>query len=396
MARKSLRGDGSIYQCNNKYGYWCAQYTPAPGAKRKYLYGKTEKEVQRKLLALKKSPETLLQTDPTKVSVKTYFNNWLTTYYKNTVKPATYDRTESVIHGTIVPRLGTYLISEITSDQIQRMINDLKSEGKSYSTIKKTYDVLKKIMRHAVLKKDITNDPMAVVACPSVSSFERKEIRALSQEEEKQLLLELDRKWESSQLPAYRYRDIYVLILNTGMRLGEVIALDWSDIDLDNKTISIHKDAIVVRERTSGGEATGKSTLIVQDTPKTSKANRKIPINATALEALRRLQAEANGCPFLVHTKTGKRTMTNTIYRQLCNAYQRCCISGTTVHTLRHTFATRLFERGATVKDVSELLGHASIAITANIYIHVIQERKGDIVKLLDPPDADGAYAHEM
>lgn len=380
--QKSNYSEGSVYQ--RKDGYWVAKYFPRQGAKARYVYGKSEAEARRKLRELKRSPDTLLQKSPAKVAAIEYFKNWLSVYKRPSVKASTYDRIESVINGTIATAFEGMSIGDITSLDCQNVINELTYEGKSFSAVKKVYDTMNACFKHAFLKKDINDNPMLVVECPSASNYESKDARALSVEEEDKLIKELNRKYVSSGGLVYTYRDAYITILNTGLRLGEMVALDWEDIDFESNIIHVRKAAVIVSKRDAAGTATGQQEQIIQPTPKSKSGNRRVPINKKAREALLRLKKDADGSPFVLNTRNHNRTYCNTIFRQLTRAYKNCMIPNAGVHTLRHTFATRLFERGADVKDVSVLLGHAGVGITYNTYIHVIKKRKDDVVRLLD------------
>ena len=378
-------GDGSVFKRAD--GKWVAKYSPRKGVKPKYLYGKTEAEVKRKLRAYKQSPEIIAQVAPSKLSLEEYMWNWLRVFKRPTIKASTYDRNESVIRGTIAPAIGDMHFGSITSLDLQNFINQLMEEGKSYWVIKKAYDTLNDCLDHAVKNGDLTDNPMLTVGAPSKANFEQEDTRALTKEEEKSLLKELERRFVSSGREAYNYRYAYILLLNTGMRLGEVVALDWSDVNFETKTLTISKNAVMVRLRDNEGKSTGRQEQVIQPTPKTKSSNRAIPLNAKAVDALQHLKEYAGDSPFVINTSNHTRPLCGALLKQINLAYKKCGIHDAGIHTLRHTFATRLFERGAQVKDVSVILGHSSIGITANTYIHVIEERKQDIVNLLDDKD---------
>lgn len=377
-------GDGAIYMRSD--GRWAAKYVAYSGAKPKYLYGKSESEVKRKLKQFKQSPEVLSAVAPSKLTLEEYLWEWLRVFKKPTIKQSTYDRLESVIRGTITPEMGWVPVGDLTAKMCQEFINKMLDEGKSYWVIKKAYDTLSNCMEHAVKSGDLSRNPMATVGAPSKANFEQKDTRALSREEEQALLTELERTYASSGRPVYNYRFAFILLLNTGMRLGELLALDWDDVDLGAKTLSISKNAVMVRTRDSKGKAIGKQEQIIQPTPKTKSGNRIIPLNQTAINALRHLKNEAGTSNYVVNTSNFNRPLANALLKQINLAYSRCNITNAGVHTLRHTCATRLFERGAQLKDVSAILGHSSIGVTANTYVHVLADRKQNVVNLLDEP----------
>lgn len=374
-------GEGSIYQ--RKDGYWAAKYFPRAGAKAKYLYGKSEGEVKRKLRELKQSPEVLIQTDPIRMTVEEYFTNWINVYKRPTVKQATFDRMDVVLRKQIKPHIGNLQMGAVTSDDCQNLITTLTEEGLSFTVVKKAFDMMNSCFLHATIKKDIPENPMLVVQGPSASMFESKDIRALTEEEEKKLLEELKRNWSTGN-SMYSYRDVFIVMLNTGVREGEMVALDWEDIDFEDKLMNVHKTVVMIKGRDKTGQLTGKCWQAVQDTPKTKSGNRMVPLNEKALTALKRLRKAYPDSKHVVTSETGSRPVVNVLQKQLKRAASRCDMVNVTPHTLRHTFATRLFERGADVKTVSAILGHSSVNITYNTYIHVIKEKKMDVVSLLD------------
>lgn len=379
--KKATYGNGSIYQRAD--GMWAAKYKPTPYSKTKYLYAKTERGVRQKLNDLKNAPETLITTSPKDILLIDYITIWFRTYKRPKIKQSTFDRLDAVIRNQITPKFKYRLLKDISSDEFQQFINDLVESGLSYSVVKKSYDILNSCLKHATLKGDIPKNPMELVQGPSPSGFESKQVRALTAEEEKAILQELETKWTTGNL-RYPYKDAFIIMLNTGLREGELVALDWDDIDFESKTIKVHKTTVMIKDRLPDGRLSGRCHQEVQYTPKTKSGNRDVPINNHALAALERLHEANSGSQYVLSTENKNRPVVNVLYKQLKRAADRCGIYGISPHTLRHTFATRLFEKGANVKDVSVILGHSNVNITYNTYIHVIRERKDDVVALLN------------
>lgn len=257
------------------------------------------------------------------------------------------------------------------------------------STVKKVHDTMNDCFKYAVLKRELEFSPMDTVKMMPKDQFATKRkdeenARHLTEKEVKIYLGELQRTTASIGSYIYRYRDAFIVLLNTGMREGELIALNWSDIDFEAREISITKTAVTVQKRDANGELTSGIKQIIQESPKTHNSRRTIPMNTATYEALLRLKEQAKDSEYLLPTATGERLLASSLRKQYKIATRNCGIEGTSLHSLRHTFATRLFECGADVKDVSALLGHTSVTITYNTYIHVIRERKTNIVNLLD------------
>lgn len=173
------------------------------------------------------------------------------------------------------------------------------------------------------------------------------------------------------------------LILNTGLRMGEALALRWSDVNLQKKTVSVTKNLATVKNRSGKGP---KFTLVLQERPKTASGKRIVPLNRAALAALEDLKTAPGYSPdgFIIHTKDGSPVMPRTFEQMLELMCAAAGIRRTGVHALRHTYATRLFEKGVDIKVISELLGHSSTEITYRIYVHVIDALKESAVEALD------------
>lgn len=391
MANSSLNG----YVFQTKTGEWrgkLALIDPATQKKigtKVFYRGKSEADIRRKMREYAGNPINYTGTTVGGANAYEYFRKWADNYKKRRLKPTSYDRLDAVLRLYIEPEFSVYKLSEITADNCDKLLTDLRDRGLSYSTVKKVYDAMNDCFGYAVDKHELLFSPMQALSMLPKRTFTTKkkdgeQARHLTQDEWKSFQAEIDRKTAATGRQVYRYRDAFILDVNTGMRIGELIGLDWSDVDFKNRTVSITKNAAMVKERDANGSPVGKVKQIIQDTPKTSKSNRIVPLNQTAIGALERLKEQAHGSAFVFPTQTGARLVMNSLEKQYGIIANHCGIEGTSFHSLRHTFATRLFEKGVDVKKVSELLGHASVAITYNTYIHVIQESKADAVELLD------------
>lgn len=178
------------------------------------------------------------------------------------------------------------------------------------------------------------------------------------------------------------YGNLFLFALNTGMRCGEIVALSWNDINFDKKIICVSKTASTVKNREDNADT---KTKIVIDSAKTEKSVREIPMNRIAEKILREQKTKPESAVFVFSSKA----CTILIERNITHAYHgtlnRANLPNTfTVHTLKHTFATRLLEKGANAKVVSDILGHSSIQVTLDIYSHVMPNMKRDVISLLD------------
>lgn len=381
MAKRD-NGTGTIYQRTN--GSWVGKIylgrDETGKEKFKYLSGKTEGEVKRKIREYNQSST---QIDTKKVTVEAYLLNWLQTYKKGTVKLSSYDAIERTIRHQIAPNIGMIQIQQLTSDDIQRFLNKLKDGDKySHSTVKKAHDCLHAALLHATIKKDIAENPMLLVKMPDKKLFQPKEIRFFTKEECSLIIEESSRQYKTGS-PVYIYGDAYVLMLHTGIRLGEAIGLKKTDWNKDDNTLHIQRNIQSVSKRDDdGNRLIGKH--LVFNTTKTYSGDRIIPLNKAATDSLERLCKQHPDSEYIICSSKGDvippERLERTFYRMLKNIG----ISQTGTHSLRHTFASMLFAKGTDVKTVSELLGHASIQITLNTYVHLIGKPKHNAVAKLD------------
>lgn len=374
------KGMGTIWKKEN--GTWMGRVSIGTSAdgKRKFksFSGKTEAEVKRKIREYNKSEHV----DPNKTSLETYAYNWLTTYKKNTIKDTSYDRLEMTVRNYIVPHLGYIRLQELTADDIQKMLQTLKDSGYSYSTIKKAYNCMGELMRHAAIRGDIVRDPMLLVNMLSQDGFEKKEIRFFNKKECALITEEAMREYSTGRR-VYVYGDVFILALNTGLRLGELLALEKSDWDQDAKTLTVKRNLQFVRNRDDDGNVAQGRRAVINST-KTYSGNRVVPLNIRATEALERLCAEHPNSKYIICSTKGTMVPHERIDRTFDFMLSNLGIEKAGIHSLRHTFASMLFANGKDIKTISQLLGHATIQITMNTYIHLFEKVDHDAVASLD------------
>lgn len=376
MAQKRDNGMGTIYQRSN--GSWVGKIylgkEPSGKEKFKYLSGKTSGEVKRKIREFNQSGTLEYKQS---LPFEEYILSWLRIYKLESIRASSYDRLESTIKNQILPELGSRPIGSINSGDIQMLINRLKSKGLSHSTVKKTYDCLNMIFRHAAYAEDIQKNPMPLVKMPPKALFETKEIRFFDKNECNLIMEEAQRKYKTGK-PVYIYGDVYVLILNTGLRMGEAISLRKEDWDKDKKTLHIRRNIQFVSKREDGVKQVGRKA--VTNATKTYSGNRVIPLNNTATAALERLCAAHPEVDNIVGDSNGNiippERLERTFYRMLNNLKMERC----GMHSLRHTFASMLYAAGTDIKTISSLLGHANTQITINTYVHLFREIDHDAV----------------
>ena len=332
--------------------------------------GKVETGVKREHLnadAQISAPVMLGAATPDKgMLLADYALNWLETYKKGKIRPSSYERYQFCLQLLCKDELAHMDIRSIRLEDIQMYVNRL--EDMSASTIKKQKLLLSQVLEHAVLTDLIQRNPVQGAQMPP-QSHNTKVVYPYEKDEQEMLVAAFTE--EKNGGPRLRYGFGCVLILETGLRAGEALALDWSDIDEERRLLKVSKNMVRVD---------GKN--LVQRATKTASGKRTVPLNSRALEAIQHLKAQqVEGCPFVFATQTGEHVS----YRHLLATMEKACeaagVEHRGLHALRHSFASNLYARGVEVKIISKLLGHASVEITYNRYIHFFEGEIDDTLR---------------
>ncbi|MFW5677465.1 MAG: tyrosine-type recombinase/integrase [Acetivibrio ethanolgignens] len=228
MAKRG-QGEGTISKRPD--GTWWGRislgYDENGKRKRKAFYGKTRKEVQEKLTAALAEINNDTYIEPSKMTVGQWMDIWLKEYKFNSIKPSTYDLYNQRVEAYIVPKLGGCKLQDLRNDIVQRFINSLVEKGLSSSVVTGTYMILHGALDQAVENGLLAKNPASKIKLPKV---EHKKTRVFTPEEQ-----------EAFVKAAWKYRngDMFVLMLATGLRVGEAIALTWDDIDLENRLLKL-------------------------------------------------------------------------------------------------------------------------------------------------------------
>ena len=354
----------SIWKRND--GRWEARYIKGRDPSGKAIYGsvyaKTYSEVKRKKEeALIRRKEYSSEVFPPK-SLTGIIEEYLDDH-RFEIKPSTYARYIEIADKHLIPDLGSVNISEFTKEAGNRYIKGLLSNGKAEGvglapkTVKDIVSLLKLVLRYAEDKKYVHSAPTML----SMPKQARQQIQILAPSQRECL-----ESYVCSTSDSYKF-GVY-LCLYTGMRIGEVCALQWRDIDSVNSTISVNKT--ILRVKNVNGSS-GKKTRILINSPKTPSSERLIPLPEALNKKLLKLKEESSPSEnSYVLTGTEKFIEPRNYYERY-KRYLRCCdLDGFNFHALRHTFATRCIEAGVDPKVLSEILGHASVRITLDRYVH--------------------------
>ena len=343
--------------------------------------GATKKEVERKLEEFK--IRTLKkEVIPQKIFVNTYIEKWMETVKRPSLKAASFDRLERTYLTQIKDsRVGRCQLGNITSMDVQGLINE-KSRTLSYSSLKKIYEVLNGCFEYAVICREMDFNPVRAVQMPKKENLNKKEkqMGVFSKEELTRIENVAAITYQSGEV-RYRHTWFFLLLANTGLRAGEAIALRWDNIDLDKGFIHVKQNASVVKCR-DGKE---NKYQVVITTVKTKTGNRIVPCNEKALQALRALQDYQKShhihSDYVDCNDKGELLSQQTLPKILKAILKAADVPYRSVHSFRHTFATNLIQAGVDVKVVSQLLGHSSVKITYDTYVHMGVDRAIEAVK---------------
>lgn len=306
---------------------------------------------------------------------KEFAVDWLSDHY-NYVKKSTFGTYSTIMFNHLIPYLGDFPISSINQKEINQLTVHLMNHGRmdnkgglSEKSIKDILIVLKICLRDAEEKnlKQTSNYKNNIIR-----KTKPKHCNILSKDEQKQL--------QEYILNHPSNRNIGILfMLQTGIRIGELCAIQWKDIDLTNRSVSITKtlQRIFVKNKTGGN-----TTQVIITSPKSVSSQRTIPMSKLLIEAIEKLNIQEPEIYFLTGTLkyTEPRTYLN-YYKKILNCAD---ISYINLHGLRHTFATRCIESGGDSKTVSELLGHSNVQLTMNLYVHPQIELKRKCVEMVN------------
>ncbi len=358
----------NIYK--RKDGRWEARYIyayKADGkAQYKYIYAPTYTEVKTKLLFYRSSKYEELQVSKSKEKYCYWLDEWLRSK-KLSVKESTYMRYSKAIENHIKPLLGKYPIDKISTELMERYVTDKLQKGKidasgglSAKTMSDILVIIKESFKYA------KSYGINIVCDFDRISFKKsqKEMRVLTLIEEQRLVSVLMDTTD-------RYKMGVFICLYTGIRIGELCALKWKHISLTEKTIKIEQ---TMQRLQYEHTMTDNKTRIVVTEPKSNSAYRTIPLPDFVIEMITPFVGytegyilSENGCSVVE-----PRTMQNRFKSYL----QSGCIEDSNFHALRHTFATRCVEAGFDIKTLSEILGHSSVKITLDKYVHSSMELK--------------------
>lgn len=283
---------------------------------------------------------------------------WMVRYKQNSVKPSTYDRLETSYNALLNYSIANIGIEVLRVEDLQNYINQLVEDGYALTTIKKQYHLIGSFLNYANTEGIVQRPIHHGVKLPAQSAVKKKkkEVVVYSKPEQAALLKVL----RTNERVGY---GAAILMLESGMRVGEALALTWDDVLWDRRAIRVDKTVIRLNNR---------HRMQVQDGAKSYTSNRTIPLSTEALRLLNSLFDQTDDPHGYIFAGEDRRPIS---YEALRYQIQYACAEAKVPykgqHVFRHTFATNCYYRGCDVKILSKLLGHADVAITYNVYINL-------------------------
>lgn len=358
-------GDGSIYQ-DKKRGTWIYQYFDNAGKRRRKRFNTQKEAKEFKRQARSDRDNNILVTS--NETVMSWIVKWLNTYKKPKLRQSSLVRMLQA--AAYLEPLADIPLEELQPLQVQNLYNAL-GKTLSSSSVAKTHRVLFGAYKKAMVLQIIKVNPMEAVEPPIVKTAKKQIFTFLD-------LIHIFRSIRTiknnpeNKSGIHDYHLFFMILLTTGMRVSELLALHWSDIEFKTRTIHVSKS---------------KSKVMTINKPKTAAGDRYIPIIHTptliALKAAKPKNMQRDGQSFVFATKTGNPLDYQRIY-QTWLRIQKLSGMKKTIHTFRHTFATVGLAKGIPITEMSRILGHADVSTTLNMYSHAIPDYNQKIIEMFN------------
>lgn len=368
MGKRRGRGEGAIYQRGD--GLWCASISMGYGLdqkrRRKVIYGKSKKDVQAELVKQLAKAAAGGNIDPDRVTVRQFLTAWQEDTLRGTVRASSYIRYARDL-GHVTRVLGHLQLAKISPAAVQMMITQLEGEGIALTTRRGAIDLLRRAFKQAIKWGMVATNPAMVVDRPKIS---RAAMRVWDADQVARFL-------QAAQATRPRSYALYQLALATGMRKGELLALQWEDVDLKRGALAIKRIL---------SEVNGQMMI---SEPKTAAGRRRIELPARVVEALRRhrelMLAEGHPGPWVFPgERLGKPQFKSVVDADFHAITAAAGVPRLRFHDLRHTAATLLLLLGEHPKVVQERLGHSRVSLTLDVYSHVLPSMQRGAADKLD------------
>ena len=375
MGKRRKKGEGSVRQ--RKDGRWEGRvvigYDEKGLPRTKNVLAKTKRECQEKLKQLR---ETVTGPRTEKVRPEMPFGEWLDFWYQNYVKPqirpTTQANYEAKIYQHIIPELGKIPLNQLAQKDLQQFYARMKTAGRlirteqfgkglSDSMVRGLHAACRSALEKAVQEELIRTNPAVGCKLPPKRG---REMQVLGREELQRFLI---------QAQAEGYYELFLLDLCTGLRRGELLALQWDDLNVQTGALRVERQV----QRIQG--------KLVVSQPKTRASSRSILLPTPVLKILEQYRQSVTSRWMFPSPRKGDSPRDPTAVRKKLSAVlKRAGCPAARFHDLRHTFATSALEHGMDVKTLSTVIGHVSSATTLNVYAHVTDEMRQKAADKID------------
>ncbi len=389
MAQRKLLTNGSAFKrTDNRWGGVVWYMNEAGERKRKSFSGTTKAEVNKKMTTyIAEFENQAVESDQARKTLKESMTHWLQVFKFPSVERTTYDRCECTAEHQIYPLIGDKPVGDITAADLKEVLNHWMTEGYAYTTVKKAHVLLNEFFRYLTQQEIIVKNPMQSVPMMKKANFlaaqekknlpESETVTVFTPEELEKFKAEAFSTFSSGKRK-YQQASAYILMLNTGLRTGELLGLLNCDIDLKNTVIHLERGVKEISRRNGLVAEPGRDVKVGK--LKTATSKRTVPLNEAAIRAIEDLHTERYFGPNspLVSDGNGDYTRPVNFRKRYYRILKAAGIELKGLHSLRHTFATRLVNgvrqedgsiKSLTPRQVADLLGHSTSQITEMYYV---------------------------
>ncbi len=331
------------------------------------VYGKTLKEVREKLYPLKLKYQIIRQTQGEScITLQEWSHFWLNIVQPE-IKQSTYANYRHKLTYYVLSTIGDYQLNELNHEAAKKLLVSLQERRLKPSTIQAIFRIVNQCINYAIQENHVTLNPFSSIKLPKIM---KKGDQALTKTEQKELEKAAVAEEKGKGLPT-------LLALHAGLRIGEVSALAWQDIDFERNLI--HVKSTFQRVFTV---VENKKTELVYTSSKTAASARSIPMSQTIRTAL--LQHKKHSAGIFVFSSKANPSEPRLLTYHFHKIRERANLKHVHFHQLRHTFATRCIESNGDIKSVSQLMGHSSTKLTLDTYTSSLMEQKVLVVEQME------------
>ncbi len=375
MGRKRKSGEGTVRL--RKDGRWEGRvvigYDDKGLPKTKNVLAKTKADCVAKLESLK---ESVAPATAVKIRADMPFGEWMEFWYENyskpMLRPSSQRSYEDFIRLYIRPKLGSVPLNKLTMNDLQRFFNWMRKDGRtlhretrggglSDNMVRNCHSLCRRALEKAVAERLIVKNPIEECKAPPIR---RKEMQLLTREELQRLLI---------QAKDEGYYEVFLLELTTGLRVGELMALQWDDLNFKTGELRIERQVYRTKEE-----------LLIQE-PKTKASIRTVILPPPVVKALKEYKKTVSSrWMFPSPKKEDAPLAPAAASHRLSKILSHAGCKKVRFHDLRHVFATNALEHGMDVKTLSTVIGHVSSATTLNVYAHVTDDMQRQAAAKID------------